>query len=502
MIDGGIFLGIDPTSGIGSDVGGVLARMDRFGVAQALATSFRGIYFDAREGNAETSGLCAQSGDRLLPVATVNMLGYDAGADTLERIKADRFLAVALFPGFQNWSWSDYAASKFAAQAAAHGLPIQAGVWNRSDLAAVARNIAPAGGAVLVRWMRGSGYNNIPDMIAVALDYPNVVFDISTVTQSGGIEHLVERIGAERLYLASGLPLVLEGAPYFMLEAARLPDQSRRSIKTETLTRILNLAPTAQETEIPAQWERLRRAPKIDTHWHTSGWNIIEPRTSPGAIAADFDAFNYQVAISSSIRALNHDITEGNAETKAFVDTESRARGLVVVNPLDIETSISEIEKYRDDDRFVGIKTIQDFYGKELSDPAYLAIFEVVARMQDWPVMAHMPGMRQAAERFPSLHFIAAHSTWRYAEFAGLDNVWFDIATSTALRQEANLADLVASVGEERVVFSCDGQLMNPAWTLGKLASSGLPDRTLQRILGENAFAAFPRLRRTTEPLH
>ncbi len=148
----------------------------------------------------------------------------------------------------------------------------------------------------------------------------------------------------------------------------------------------------------------------------------------------------------------------------------------------------------------MGVKTIQDFYGKDLDDPGYLEILDALDDKPDWPIMAHLPGMDRLARARPHLNFIAAHATWRYWDFADLENVWFDIATSTADHHDANIRAMVETVGEDRVIFSCDGQLMNPAWTLGKLASAGLPDTAMRKILQENAFKAFPRLRETAEP--
>lgn len=498
MIDGGVFIDRDPTQEIGDGVDDVMRRLDRFGVDRALAASFKAVYFDYREGNEETRRACARTGDRLLPMAVVNLLGYDSGDDYLARVKADGFMALALFPHMQYWSWSDYVAQKIACQAAELGLPLQAGLRTRRDLADVARHVAPAGGSVLVRWMHGSGYNNVPDIIATGQDFPNLYFDVSNVTQSGGIELLVGRLGAERLYLASNIPLVLEGAPYFLLRAAHLSAEQRRLIEGGTLARVLGLPEPKRATPPPEIWETMRRAPKIDTHWHTSGWNLIEPRLDFATMSKEFDSFNYQLAVSSSIRALNHDLATGNAETLAFAESDPRVRGLVVVNPCQVEASLAELAKYRDDPRFVGVKSIQDFYGKELDDPGYAAIFEHVRDIPDWPVMAHLPGLRRAAEAFPDLNFVAAHSTWRYWEFKGLDNVWFDIATSSALRQEVDLRGLVEAVGADRVIFSCDGQLMNSAWTLGKMASSDLPADVVDKILRFNALAAFPRLKLAT----
>jgi predicted TIM-barrel fold metal-dependent hydrolase len=293
------------------------------------------------------------------------------------------------------------------------------------------------------------------------------------------------------------MPLTFEHVPYFMLRAANLSARDRHAVESGTLARVIGVPPPAP-APAPAGWESLKSRPKIDTHWHTSGWNIIEPKIDFDQLSREFDAYNYRLVVNSSIRALNDDLVAGNAETLAFMQKDKRVRGLIVINPHQPELSIAEIEKYRIMPGFVGVKTIQDFYGMELHDPAYDRILDHVRGLSGFSVMAHLPGLRQAAEKYPDLRFIAAHSTWNYKPLTGLKNVWFDIATSTPLRNESDIAGLIAAVGPKRVIFSSDGQLMNPAWTLGKLASLALAEDTLTRIFEKNAFDAFPRLSATT----
>lgn len=493
MIDGGVFLGRDPTVEIGMETGELLDRLRRCGAVKALALSFRGVHFDWREGNAETLDVAARHPDVILPMATVNMLAFDVGAGLMTDFKQAGFKALALFAHPQGWSYGDYVFKAALGEASRASLPVQVGLKTREDLAKVAANAGNA--TVLVRWMRGSGYNTLPDVLAVARDCPQFVFDVGTISQSGGLERLVERVGADRLYLASNMPLALERAAYFMLRAARLSDADRRAIESGTLARILGIPPLPAARE-PEDWARFKAWPKLDTHWHTSGWNIIEPRIGFDDLMVEFDTYNYRAVVNSSIRALNDDLVAGNAETLAFMQRDARVRGLVVINPLQPEKSIAELNKYRHNANFVGVKTIQDFYSMRLDDPAYFHIFDFVRdRMPGWPVMAHLPGMKEAAEAYPTVQFIAAHSTWNYKPLAPLKNVYFDIATSTPLRREADIADLCKTVGADRVIFSSDGQLMNPAWTLGKLASAGLPDATLAAIFERNALSAFPRLK-------
>jgi predicted TIM-barrel fold metal-dependent hydrolase len=72
--------------------------------------------------------------------------------------------------------------------------------------------------------------------------------------------------------------------------------------------------------------------------------------------------------------------------------------------------------------------------------------------------------------------------------------VWFDIATSSPRAAEADIADLVAIAGPARVLFSSDAPLIDPAWTMGKLACAGLSPEALETIFVRSVRAAFPRL--------
>jgi predicted TIM-barrel fold metal-dependent hydrolase len=499
MIDGGIFIGRDATAHRGMETAKSLSRLKSLGVTHALAASFRAFHFDAAEGNQDTMRAVQNSSGRLVPLAAVSTAAFEAGRGQIAGLKDQGFAGVILAPCLSGGRLAGYALRSLTSESAEAGLPLQVVIAEQAELAEVAERSATTDGPILVRWNRGGRYAQLPDVIAVGRDCPNLLFDIGIATQSGSIELLVEHLGPERLFIASNLPRAFEACPYFMLQAARLSDNSRRLIGGANLARIYGL-PAPAESGASAMFEALRTRPKIDTHWHTSGWNLIEPRIDDALLRQEFDYFSYKMVISSSIRALNDDLRAGNAETLNLIESDARVRGLVVIDPLQPEVSITEIERYRTDPRFVGVKTIQDFYHLDLDASGYQRIFEHVRSLLDWPVMAHIPGMKEAATRFPDLHFICAHSTWDYRDLALLSNVWFDIATSTPLRDESDIAGLIEVVGAGRVLFSTDGQLINPAWTLGKLASLDLSEDDLDMIFLKNAVKAFPRLVQEARP--
>lgn len=494
ILDGGIFIGRDPTQELGSDTVDPLAGLARWGVGAALAASFKAAFFDIGEGNRELLERAAASGGRLVPVALLNPVGLDPDGGYLDELAAAGVKVVGLFPHFHfgAWGWDNHSLRAIARQAARLGLVVQVGVMNAGELGQAARAVAAEGPGMLVRWMKGGGYNATADMVAVGGDFPDMLFDVGTTTQIGGIEWLAERLGAERLFVASNAPLSLGAPSHFLVQSARLPEPERALVQGGNLCRRLGLdLPVAATDRRPAElWAR----PKIDTHWHTSGWNIVQPRVAPEAMGEDFDAAGYALVLSSSIRALNYDLTAGNAETAAMCAADPRVRGLVVVNPRRPGETMTEIARWRDDPRFIGLKTIQDYYGLDLDHPSYEPII-TAAREMGWPLMCHLGGLARTAARHPDVTFVAAHGTWRLDEITPWPNIYCDIATSTALARHSDLGAAVAVLGPERVLFSCDGQLMHPAWTLGKVAEAGLPDDVLDKLFTANALRAFPRLR-------
>jgi predicted TIM-barrel fold metal-dependent hydrolase len=496
-IDGGVFIGRDETTGIGADAPPILATLDSLGVDRALALAPRAIWFDDEEGNRDLLAACRAAGGRLLPAAVVNLTGYDAYAERLHRLKSEGFRIVALVSGVFGWTLEEYAFQALVREAAAAGMPLQVCVKDRRDLRSLADATTDTTLPVMVRWMRGGGYYNLADILALAQDRPGLVFDVSQATQIGGIEHLVARAGAARFFLASNHPQSHAGAHWFTLHAARLAPEDLRAIAGGTLAHLLGIEPPATVLRPPAL-DELRAQPKIDTHWHTSGWNAFQPRSSIESVAEDARDAGIEIYLSSSLRALSDDLVAGNDETARLLDHDPRARGMVVVNPLQTARSIAELERFAHDPRFVGVKTIQDFYGLRLDDARYAPILEALAGRSDWPLMAHLPGMKEAAQSHPEVWFVAAHSTWRHRELATLPNVWFDIATSTSSVRDSDIADLVTAVGASRVVFSSDAPLITPAFTLGKLAGLGLDKASLEAILRTNALRAFPRLARAT----
>ena len=216
MIDGGCFIDTDPTTGA-----------LHVPTGRALVASFRSIYLDTREGNLSTAWHHAQNAD-LIPMAVVSMNSMDT--------PSAGFAAVLTYPPPMGWS---YRCAAFYSFCRKNTLPLSAIISSREDLLTVVE--ANDQKTVMVRWLGGGGYNLIPDILAICETNGGFVFDVSTITQSGGIEFLVKMVGADRLFLASNAPLCLEKTGEALLAGADLTEADRAMIESGTLTRILGL---------------------------------------------------------------------------------------------------------------------------------------------------------------------------------------------------------------------------------------------------------------------
>lgn len=309
-----------------------------------------------------------------------------------------------------------------------------------------------------IHWRGRRGYE-FPNEILKLRDRTGLKFDVGSITQCGGIAALAARIGWDRLTLEEPDP----PAEYLAYDAGMADVCS------------------------PKFYRKMLALPKIDTHWHSNKWKIgFEPKTKLVDLSAGIRRYNIRMAITSSIAALDGDLHSGNNETANLCYRDNRFFGLCVVNPLMVAASLTQVNKFKH--LMVGLKTIQDDFPGELKHPGYRAILQ--AAPPDWPIMAHLGGLKEMAEEFPARTFVAAHSVWNWGPLVDLPNVYFDIATSA---RGHDIAGLIKAA-PDRVMFSSDAPLVSPAFTMGKLAALELDDDTLTGIMSRNALRAFPRL--------
>lgn len=499
MIDGGIFVGRNPISGIALEAKKLEKFLDGKGVKAGVVASYRAIFHDFRRGNDDVLGLASSLNGRVVPAIVISPFAVEIKTAEVYLNKLKEQGARALFitqrPKYYDIALNNPTLRRILKLASTLGYIIIFGLESTKYLEQMAALTEGIRAPILVRFMGGGVYFGLADIINLGRERPGMFFDVGAITTVGGIRLLVERLGADRLFIASNVPEGQFFPSVFLLEAADLSLSERSKIQYGTLSSLFDLGYYETEPKVIRETQDLFGRPKIDTHYHLGTMNLMEPNASAEAGAAEFDRFAYTAVIVSSTLALNYDLVEGNAETFAWADRDPRVFGLIVIDPTRPDVSLREIRRWAFHRKAVGLKTIQDLYGMELDAPEYALILEANGNGNNLPVMAHIPGLRRAALDFPQTNFICAHSTWgRVREKIGLSNCWYDLATSHNDAAETDLYRLVKTAGPQHLLFGSDGPLISPAWTLGKLADSEMMPGTLRKILYENAFRAFPKL--------
>lgn len=503
LLDGGCFIGQAMGEASPFTADDLLRSLDENGVSTALVGSYRSLYHDVKAGSREVAQIATKHPDRIVPLGILNSARYDeTPAQQLAWLELEMGIHVAaLFslPSYYPVVWDSPWMTELGRAAESFGVVLQAGIRDDVELAAVGRAWGGLKSPVLIRWMAGHRYRMHAHEQAAARAWPNFFFDVGNACSTGAIERLVETIGANRLFFASGTPHNLPAPPHAVLAEAELSDTDRAAISGGTLAKLLNFSGATKAASAPAAasrqqlWAKLKSWPKFDTHWHPDHWNLGEPATDLASQRRVWDAFHVEHVLVFSIEAINYDLDAGNRQTERVLAADPRAVGLIVVNPLQPQASLAQIERLAAHPRFVGVKTIQDNYGLGLDHAAYEPLLAEAAK-RDLPVLAHLTGLEGAARKFPNVRFVGAHGNWgRTHRLRGLPNVWFDFSTSHALAEETQLARFIREAGPQRILFGSDGQLVSPAWSLAKLLDCGLGDDELNLILRRNAEQVFPK---------
>lgn len=500
MIDGGVFLGRNPATGVCLEPEQLIAWMDRASVSSVIAAHYKSIFFDFREGNEDLIGISRKYPGRILPAAIVNPSGFDLARENgyLRSLKKDGFRVLGFYknPHYYPLHLESLLVREIAAAGVRAGLVLQFGLENAKDISLVSEYYGKIKSPVLLRMTQGRGYAFYTEVLQALRRHPSFLLDTGSFASSGAIADLVKTLGAGRLYFSSNIPESFTHTAKALRETAEIKNSEKEQINRGTLARVFKCPQkkTSLKTgESPVL--KLVRTPKIDTHWHIDGWNLWEPLKNFRDYEPELRRFHLDKILVSSIRALNYDMTGGNRTVFKLAEKEPRVHGMIVIDPAQTQKSLAEIKKYSSHPKCAGVKTIQDLYGLRLDHAAYRPLFQS-AQKQKLTVMAHIPGLLEAARQYPGLTFVCAHSTYeRVKSMFKVPNIFFDIATSHSDPVETKLEAFIAEAGIGKILFSSDGPLISPAWTLGKLAGLNLRPGEWDRIFRLNALKAFPRLK-------
>lgn len=237
-------------------------------------------------------------------------------------------------------------------------------------------------------------------------------------------------------------------------------------------------------------------SPVIDAHAHLGvQWMMADVYVTVADAIAMMDRCGIEKVCSSASAYLKFDFREGNRVTLAVVrEYSDRVLGFVIADPRRARESAEELDRYLNDEGFVGAKLHVSHTTVPYDDPRYDPIYERIAE-SGVPVLAHtfsavaVRTFLASARRFPEVPFIVGHSggyDWPLIlqDVAAVPNAYFDVCCSCpdAGRVEA----FVAAGGAERVLFGTDLPFLAAANDLSQVVHAQLSKAEKALILGGN----------------
>jgi predicted TIM-barrel fold metal-dependent hydrolase len=214
----------------------LIALLDQYHIEQAVVASTRGVFLNSEEGNQHTHSLMQTYPERILGFAIVNPRDEKTAVEQVEQAHRDGFAGLRLFPQHHQYRLDDdpYLAD-ILSLAQDLEMPVLVPIrmilhWGLPQL-----DVRELDG-IAQRFPRlrliigGVNYGELRDALAVMRRRPLVGFETSCMQMAFGIETLVQKVGAERIYFGSALPLMYPAPAVFKIEKAEISDHDKELI--------------------------------------------------------------------------------------------------------------------------------------------------------------------------------------------------------------------------------------------------------------------------------
>lgn len=212
------------------DAAGLLAEMDRFGIHEALTSTFAAEEYDPEEGNLL---LARERPARFTPAWAVL-----PDREFLAKLWALQPRAVRLAFGIKkhNFSPASWCSGELYERLQER---LVLTIIAREDIDWDALDTLLRNFPRLAVLLLETGYRAERYLFPLFSRHPNLYMDTSTYLAHRQLENHVERFGPDRLVFGSRLPLYTPGAALAVLATARIPDEARKAIAGGTLRRLL-----------------------------------------------------------------------------------------------------------------------------------------------------------------------------------------------------------------------------------------------------------------------
>lgn len=311
----------------------------------------------------------------------------------------------------------------------------------------------------------------------------------------GQLEKAVRRMGSERILFAGDLPHQHPARPLGVITDAEIEEADQRMVLGGSARKLLAAHGIRVREGEPAIIRRTPPCPVIDTHGHI-GQDHWRPDydASVEAVLRFLERAGGEVLYISSLEAIHGDVVAGNRKVEEAIRVHSdRLRGLLVINPWMGQDCLADIRNCRARG-FCGLKPYPRLFGHQLSDPVMEPVLALAEEL-DLPMLCHSSAedLRRVLKKRPNFKMLAAHMSFEYEPKAWLarefPNTYLEISGAGV-----GLEDIVRAVeiaGEDKLVFGSDVNCHSLNFTMYPLLCSGLPERTIRKILWKNALRLF-----------
>lgn len=240
IIDCNAFYGFWPRGSVAADIDTVRAMAAAHGIDKSLICSFRGVFADFVQGNAETLEIC-QKDSNLVPVATINPHRWIGVEDEIDRLLREGVKVFRFFPEYQHWPYKFMPFYRILERLEGTGslimLPARVGGHQNNGVMTEIGELAS--NYDLTFAITGVFYGNLAEAIAVAQSEPNILLETHLLNSPDGFEVLVEEVGAKRLIYGSKAPLHPINASLLPLMHGAIEVSDREKILSGNIQRML-----------------------------------------------------------------------------------------------------------------------------------------------------------------------------------------------------------------------------------------------------------------------
>jgi predicted TIM-barrel fold metal-dependent hydrolase len=224
----------------------LIALLDKVGIEQTVVASTRSVFTDCKMGNDEVDHLAKNSNGRVHAFAIVNPIFEKAACDLLKSANQSGMRGFRLTPQHHQYHLDDDPGlNEVLALGQDLGMTVVIPIrlilhWGLPQLDVREINSVAQNFPKLKIIVGGVNYSEVRDTLAVMRRHENVGIETSCLQMVNGIETLVNKAGAERVYMGTGLPLMYPLPGIYKIQKAQISEKEKELILGGNAARIFS----------------------------------------------------------------------------------------------------------------------------------------------------------------------------------------------------------------------------------------------------------------------